>query len=105
MEVLVWKKELLPTPIKQLAIDNNIDILQPIKIKESIEEILKYENERQNLKVEEKEVWEKVRNKASAIQNLENEIKYLNQAINWQKQREEKNNVEENQKQKLKNLK
>lgn len=37
------KKELLPTPIKQLAIDNNIDVLQPIKIKESIDDILKYE--------------------------------------------------------------
>lgn len=37
------KKELLPTPIKKLAIDNNIDVLQPIKIKENVDEILKYE--------------------------------------------------------------
>ena len=37
------KKELLPTPIKKLAIDNNIDVLQPIKIKERIDDILKYE--------------------------------------------------------------
>lgn len=36
------RKELLPTPIKKLAIDNNIDVLQPVKIKESIDEILKY---------------------------------------------------------------
>ena len=37
------KKELLPTPIKKVAIDNNIDVFQPIKIKESINDILNYE--------------------------------------------------------------
>ena len=36
------KKELLPTPIKKLASENNIDVFQPLKIKESINEILKY---------------------------------------------------------------
>lgn len=37
------KKELLPTPIKKLAIDNNIDVMQPIKIKENIKDILNYD--------------------------------------------------------------
>ncbi|ASZ09179.1 methionyl-tRNA formyltransferase [Mesoplasma chauliocola] len=37
------KKELMPTPVKQVAIKNNLKVIQPIKILEAFDEIRQYE--------------------------------------------------------------
>ena len=60
------------------------------------EEIIKYEEQKNVLKIEENEIRNKVSTKAKLIRELESEIKYLEQSTRWQKQREEKNNQQQN---------
>lgn len=67
------------------------------------EEIIKYEEQKNVLKIEENEIRNKVVTKAKLIRELESEIKYLEQSTRWQKQREEKNNQQQNNNEEQKN--